>query len=164
MKAAEAWRQLHAGFSRGRESAHGMTLAQATQNMYRFGTYMRVYWEGAAIMLMADVRLRELTAGRQSLDTALAALNECCNAPDRAWSARELFARLDELTGTGVFEEILDQHESSVRFPDLSGTYRALGLATGSDSIEFVNRDDAKHLREAIMGLRAPAAGGLIAE
>ena len=161
MKAAEAWRQLHAGFSRGRESAPGMTLAQATQSMYRFGTYMRVYWEGAAIMLMADVRLRELTAGRQSLDTALAALNECCNATDRAWSARELFTRLDELTGTSVFGEIHDQHVSSNSFPDLSRTYRALGLATGSDSIEFANRDDAKHLRETIMELRAPVAGGL---
>ena len=50
------------------ESAPGMTLAQATENMYRDGTYMRVYWEGAAMLLIADVRLRQMTAGKQSLD------------------------------------------------------------------------------------------------
>ena len=42
--------------------------------MYRNGAFMRVYWEGAAIMLLADQRLRARTQGSQSLDTALDAL------------------------------------------------------------------------------------------
>jgi hypothetical protein len=157
--ALEAWQRLHAGFVRGMESAHGMTLAQATENMYRDGTYMRVYWEGAAMVLMADVRLRQMTAGKQSLDTALAALNDCCAMTDRAWSARELFDKLDEATGMRIFGEIYDQHVASRNFPDLSLTYRALGITTGAGGIEFATRDREILLRDAIMDAGALKAG-----
>ena len=34
-------------------------FADAIERMHREGAYMRVYWEGAALMLMADQRLRE---------------------------------------------------------------------------------------------------------
>jgi len=156
MTALEAWQRLHAGFVRGMENAQGMTLAQATESMYRDGTYMRVYWEGAAMLLIADVRLRQMTAGKQSLDTALAALNECCGMTDRAWSARELFDKLDEVTGARIFAELYDQHIAARSFPDLSQTYRALGLSTGAAGIEFSTDDRERRLRDAIMGAGAP--------
>ena len=151
MTAPDAWRRLHAGFVRGMESAQGLTLAQATENMYRDGTYMRVYWEGAAMLLIADVRLRQMTAGKQSLDTALSALNDCCGMTDRAWSARELLDKLDEVTGTRIFRDIYDQHVASRSFPDLSQTYRALGIVMGVGSIELSTGDREIHLRDAIM-------------
>jgi len=151
MTAEEAWRRLHAGFVRGMESAPGLTLAQATENMYRDGTYMRVYWEGAAMLLIADVRLRQMTAGKQSLDTALAALNDCCGAVDLAWSAREIFDKLDEVTGTGIFSQIYDQHVASRNFPDLLQTYRALGISIGGNGIELSIGDGESQLRDRIM-------------
>jgi hypothetical protein len=147
----QAWSRMHAGFQRGRDDAPGMTLAQATENMYRGSSFMRVYWEGTAIMLLADTRLRQLTAGKQSVDTALAALHRCCMQPERLWTARELFERLDEITGTHVFSELHAAHVSSKDFPDLSGTYRALGLVPGPDGVELL--PDAPHaqMRDAIM-------------
>lgn len=147
----QAWSSMHAGFQRGRDDAQGMTLAQATESMYRGSTFMRVYWEGTAIMLLADIRLRQLTGGKQSLDTALAALHRCCLQPERMWTARELFERLDEITGTHVFSELLAAHVGSKEFPDLSATYRALGLVPGRDGMEL--SPDAPHaqLRDAIM-------------
>ena len=160
MTAAEAWQRLHAGFVRGMESAPGLTLAQATESMYRDDTYMRVYWEGAAMLLIADVRLRQLTAGKQSLDTALAALNDCCGATDRAWSARGLFDKLDEVTGTGVFGEIYDQHVASRNFPDLAQTYRALGVTIGAAGIGLSTEDRERRLRESIMETGAQAVSG----
>ena len=151
MSALEAWQRLNAGFVRGMESAQGMTLAQATESMYRDGTYMRVYWEGAAMLLIADVRLRQMTAGKQSLDTALAALNDCCAMTDRAWSARELCDKLDEVTGTRIFGGIYDQHVASRNFPDLSQTYRALGMTMRARDIELSTGDSEIRLRDAIM-------------
>jgi hypothetical protein len=159
MTALDAWQRLHAGFVRGMDSAHGLTLAQATESMYRDDTYMRVYWEGAAMLLIADVRLRHMTAGKQSLDTALGALNDCCKATDRAWSARELFDKLDEVTGTGIFSAIYDQHVASRNFPDLAQTYRALGIAVGASGIEFSAEDREIRLRDAIMNAGAPISG-----
>ena len=151
MAAAEAWERLHAGFLRGMDSAHGMTLAQATETMYRGGTHMRVYWEGAAMILIADVRLRQLTAGKQSMDTALAALNECCSSTERAWSGRELFDKLDEITGTTVFRELYDQHVASKDFPDLTQAYRSLGITATGSGIELAPEGREKQLRDAIM-------------
>ncbi len=158
MTASEAWHRLHAGFVRGMGSAHGLTLAQATESMYRDDTYMRVYWEGAAMLLIADVRLRQITAGKQSLDTALAALNECCTTADRAWSARQLFDKLDEVTGTGIFGEIYDQHVASKNFPDLTQTYKALGISIGPGGIEFSAEEREARLRDAVMGAAAVAS------
>lgn len=147
----DAWVMLHAGFLRGRDDATGMTLAQATESMYRSGAYMRVYWEGTALMLMADVRLRQMTAGKQSLDTALAALNECCSSEDRSWNAGELMGKLDEITGTGVFRELHDMHVAAMDFPDMAATYRALGIAPHPAGIELSADARERELREAIM-------------
>ncbi|MGH8629647.1 MAG: hypothetical protein ACREU7_02630, partial [Burkholderiales bacterium] len=147
----EAWSRLHSGFQRGRDAAPGMTLAQATENMYRGGTFMRVYWEGAAMILLADVRLRQLTAGKQSMDTALAALRDCCLELDRSWTAKELFARLDEITGTQVFAQLFDAHVASKDFPDLTGVYRQLGLQAAGDALELAPGTPYQQLREAIM-------------
>ena len=149
--ALDAWERLHAGFLRGMDSAPGMTLAQATESMYRGGTHMRVYWEGAAIILIADVRLRQITAGKQSMDTALAALNECCGSEERSWSGRELFDKLDEITGTSVFRELYDQHVASKNFPDLTQAYRSLGITDKGASIELAPEGREKQLRDAIM-------------
>ncbi|MEO8164669.1 MAG: hypothetical protein ABI619_04665, partial [Betaproteobacteria bacterium] len=106
---------------------------------------------GAAILLIADVRLRQMTAGKQSLDTALAALNECCGMTDRAWSAREVLAQLDRVTGTSIFSEAYDQHVASRNFPDLSSTYRTLGITINGEGMELSADGDETQLRKAIM-------------
>ena len=104
------------------------------------------------MLLIADVRLRQMTAGKQSLDTALAALNECCRSNDRAWTAREIFGKLDEETGSGIFGEIYDRHVASRDFPDLAQTWRALGLPTNADGTVSSDSGREAQLRDAIMG------------
>jgi len=151
MSAQEAWRKLDAGFERGRRQANGLTLAEATERMRRSRMFMQVYWSGTAIMLMADLRLRRASAGSQSLDTALAALGACCLKLQKEWDARELFAKLDELTATTVFTSLLNEHVNSARFPDLSQVYRELGLLPVGGDIRLVADAPSAHLRDAIM-------------
>jgi hypothetical protein len=160
----EAWSSLHAGFRRGRNAAPGLTLAQATENMSRGATFMRVYWEGAAMILLADVRLRQLTAGKQSMDTALAALQDCCLDPERSWTAKELFARLDEITSAQVFSELYEAHVASRDFPDLTGIYRQLGIQPAADGVELAPEAPHRRLREAIMTHAALLVGGFPAQ
>ena len=151
MSAQQAWSELHAGFVRGRSEAKDLTLAEATERMYHSRFFMRVYWSGAAIMLLADLRLRQVSDGSQSLDTALAALNACCSGLQREWRARELFARLDELTTTTVFTTLLDEYVDSERFPDLSQAYRELGLVPAGSEVSLVPDAPLAGLRDAIM-------------
>jgi len=153
LAASEAWQRMHSGFRRGMRSMPGITLANATERMHRDGAYMRVYWHGAAMTLIADQRVRERTQGRHSLDTLLRELRECCLDSAEAWPARRLFAKLDELSATTVFSELYEQHVASTRFPDLVGTYRQLGLGLNAsgESVELLTQAPRLADRDAIM-------------
>jgi hypothetical protein len=152
---ADAWQRMHSGFRRGMRSMPGVTLADATERMYRDGAFMRVYWHGAATLLLADQRLRARTQGRESLDTALSRLQQCCLAPDQGWQAGTLFARLDALTGSSVFSELLAEQNAS-RFPDLSEAYALLGLrlSDGGETLELIDQGAQVGDRDAIMRQR----------
>ena len=150
---AEAWQKLHSGFRRGMKSMPGLTLADATDRMFRDGAFMRVYWEGAAMMLLADQRLRSRTGGAQSLDSALAQLRACCLSPETSWQARELFVKLDELTGTSVFGELYEAHVASTAFPRVGDAYPLLGLELDpeGESIRMLDAAPEIAFRDAIM-------------
>jgi len=135
VSAERAWDKLHAGFERGiRGTAHGRSLADASETMMRERAFMRVYWSGAAIALLADVELRRRSGGAQSLDTALAAFSACCLPADHSWSAPALLRELDRLTGTGVFMELYRKYVDSDRFPALGALYADLGLQPVSET------------------------------
>jgi len=144
-----AWRKLHAGFERGEKATRGGTLASATRSGR--GATMRVYWSGAAIFMKADVRLRELSNGSQSLDSALALLHGCCFDTGKSWRARTLLYQLDELTGFSVFSDLYNEHVMDEDFPDMSGTYHQLGLVDRSGSIELKSQAPLKQIRADIM-------------
>jgi hypothetical protein len=128
-----AWNRLHAGFERGiGATSHGRSLAEASETMMRDRSFMRVYWSGAAIALLADVELRRRSAGAQSLDTALAAFRRCCLPAERSWSAGELMQKLDQLTGVTVFMDLYREHVDADEFPELGALYRQLGLQSMS--------------------------------
>jgi hypothetical protein len=150
---SEAWQKLHSGFRRGMKSLPGVTLADATERMFRDKAFMRVYWEGAALMLLADQRLRSRTGGAQSLDSALAGLGACCLSTGRSWNAREVFATLDDLTQTSVFGELYEAHVASTAFPSVAEVYRLLGLQLDDDGETIRMLDAAPQIafRDAIM-------------
>ena len=71
---------------------------------------------------------------------------------ERAWTAREVFSKLDEVTGTGIFGELYDRHVASKDFPDLAQTWRALGMTTAADGAGTTETGREAKLRNAIMG------------
>ncbi len=145
----QAWQGLFEGFTRGQDATHDRTLAEATQGG-RDAT-MRVYWSGAAMMLIADTRLRTATGGRQSLDTALAGLRTCCLDTDKRWRAEELFQQLDRLTGMQIFSSVYEEHVSGRDFPDLQQTWQSLGIITRFDRIRLSDDAPLAKLRTSIM-------------
>jgi hypothetical protein len=153
LPATSAWNKLHAGFQRGIDGTpRGQTLADVSRDMRSNHRYMRVYWSGAAIALMADQKLRQRSGGRESLDTALDKFQACCLPADRRWDSWDFLSKLDELTGTEVFRALYRQHVHSTVFPNLEGTYRLLGLEA-RDSRHVRLREDAplRTVRDAIM-------------
>lgn len=150
----EAWQKLHEGFERGERGTRNETLKVATRSGH--DSIMRIYWSGAAMMLEADTRLRELTEGRQSLDTVLRDLNTCCRRDGKRWSAWDLLSELDRLSATKVFTRVYREHVHSESFPDVSDIYRDLGLESRFGRIRQVNDAPLEDIRDDIM---APGPG-----
>ena len=116
--------------------------------------YMMVYWSGAAIALIGDVELRQLSGGVTSLDTVLKELSRCCLPTKQRWSAAELMPKMDRVAGYDVFVPLYRRYVVQPRFPDLKETYRLLGLESNSNELRFSNDVIGTTLRHDIMGER----------
>lgn len=104
----EAWGKLRAGFAQGRRAMSGsLRSSRSTKHLY---------WGGAAFYMLADVRLRERPVA-QTLDQVLAKLYQCCLPSDKLWQASEFMARLDELSQTQIFSQLLENEATANRFP-----------------------------------------------
>lgn len=156
MTADQGWAKLLAGFGRGEAQAGGQTLREASRAMRRSGAFMRVYWSGAALALTADVTLRTESGGRESLDTVLGRLADCCLPSDRSWTAVELLERMDTLGGDGVFMKLYRRWIDDRAFPDYAPALAALGIKRNGPTLAFSSEPGARRLRDAIM---SPAGG-----
>ena len=145
----EAWQSMHEGFQRGVKATHGGSLAEATRSGWR--STIRVYWSGAAMMLMADMQLRESSGGQQSLDTALKSLSWCCMANGKTWRAHEILRKLDELTGSRIFSGLYNKYVHEESFPDLSDTWKHLGVNTHHGQVKLLDDAPMVNVRSDIM-------------
>jgi len=155
----QAWEELDAGFRRGMQDTRPHeTLAEVGENMRRNRRFMRVYWSGAAIALLADVELRKRSGGRRSLASALQGFSECCLPSDRSWSPARFMQRLDQLAQSDVFARLYERYAQSSQFPDLQSAYDQLGLRSSPTGLNFAGGESARLLRGSIMqsAARAP--------
>ena len=140
-----AWQKLHAGFGRGSKASGRQTLRQANRRMREQGGYMRVYWTGAAIAMLADVELRQQTQGRVSLDTVLAEFAACHLPSEKMWRVEDFLNTLDDIGESNIFMALYRNYADSTRFPDLSKAYDLLGLK--------VDRSGTLQLNDTVPGL-----------
>ncbi|MFV2089471.1 MAG: hypothetical protein ACC642_02340 [Pseudomonadales bacterium] len=91
---SEAWNRLHRSFEQARKVRSPPRLDQLHRRPF-WEVRILIYWSGAAMALLADTRLRTLSEGRESLDTVLGRLQECCLPSGSTWRAEELFEKLD---------------------------------------------------------------------
>ena len=147
----EGWQRMRDGFQRGARTAPELGLARANERVGYSGIYLRVYWAGAAMMLAADLRLRNQTGGKQSLDTALDQLSRCCASEERRWSAQEIILRLDELTGTTIFSDLVRAQFEGNAYPDYEATLARAGVKAGVMEVEFDASAPWADERDALM-------------
>jgi len=145
----QAWQDLYQGIRRGEAGTNGGTLTEAASAGR--GQTMRVYWSGAALMLMADTRLRAEPGSSQSLDSALKALRDCCLKNGKSWRARNLLTELDRLTDSDIFSSLYQEHVDTDRFPDLTETWQALGVSNRFGRTRLIPDAPWAGIRQAIM-------------
>lgn len=109
-----------------------------------------IYWGGALFCLAADVRIREETRGRKSLDDVLRVALARGGDATRVWSLQEVVALADDVTGTSVVSDMYERYAARGERIDIDALMSSLGVAAdGRDA------DDSRPLawvRRSIIG------------
>ena len=145
-----AWQKIYDGFERGRQSRPELSPNEASSGGVSSGL-MKIYWAGAAIALMADVQLRELSGGKESLDDILDKLQLCCLPSERVWSGPELFAQLDALASAPVFMPLYRRFADTAGFPDTSNIFERLGLSVSDGEVRIRIPAKLRSIRKSIL-------------
>lgn len=144
----QAWQSLHDGFMRAQadKQFEGQSLRDVSAAMRTRGGFMRVYWSGARYFLALDIRLRQQSGGKQSLDLALRKLNDCC--ADQHLSVPQIVSKLDELNGVLLFEQLYDKVDSSTRIPDADTLFASVGVTVVDGAVRLQEEGPGARLRK----------------
>lgn len=137
-----AWKRISDGFARGQASRPELSPNEAAESGVRQAR-MKIYWSGAAIALMADIELRRSSDGKESLDTILGQLQECCLPSKRDWSGSQLFKKLDSFLESPVFMPLYRQYANEDGFPNIDPVMHDLGIRKTKQGVVL---DDDKRL------------------
>ena len=91
-------------------------------------TWARKYWGGALFCLEADVQIRQRTANRFGLQTALRAILEATGGYAAEKDIAEVLRIGDAATGTRVLEDLYDREKATPMMPELDSLWRQLGV------------------------------------
>jgi hypothetical protein len=151
----QAWQRLAGGFQRSQAGPYAESLEQAAADMGRSGSFLRVYWSGAAYWLTVDMELRRTSGGKLTLDTALSRFRDCCLPAYGEWKPEDFVARLDAVLGVTSFTRHYREFARMKRFPDWQASLARLGVRVGEDSVTLDESAPDASIRIAITVLRA---------
>src|SRR5262249_7695814 len=143
LSAEQVWEGLLEGLPKGLPGPHDLGLD-------RTPTWGRTYWGGALYCIVADVRIRQRTANRKSLDDALRAVLERGGNVSTTWPLTRVLDEADRATGVPVLRELYAEMGLTPSSLDLADLFRQLGVSLRGDDILFDDRAPLAELRRAI--------------
>jgi hypothetical protein len=147
LSAAEVWRGFAEGSPRGEPRRGDRGLDHA-------GSRNRIYWGGNTYWLLADVRIRERTDDRRSVDDATRAILDAGGDGNVHWDLSAVLATGDRATGTGVLTELHEEFGMKAGRVDLEALWKRLGVVYDRGQVTF---DDAAPLAKVRQSITAPA-------
>ena len=145
LSAEEVWRGFAEGSPRG-EPRRG------DQGLDHAGSRNRIYWGGNTYWLLADVRIRERTENRKSVDDAARAILDAGGDGNVHWELANVLAIGDRATGTDVLTELHEQFGMKAGRVDLDALWKRLGVAYAHGRVTF---DDSAPLAKARASITA---------
>jgi len=157
----QAWTRILKGFKKGRAGASRKNLEQTAADMSAMHSFHNVYWSGAAMMLRADVRLRQISNNNFSLDDILKQVQPFLKGSQEEWSGMEMMQLFDRFSGTTVFMDIYNRYVPGSRFPVDAAFLEKMGIIEDRNGIHLKDNAPASAIRRAILsphGARRPPA------
>jgi hypothetical protein len=113
-------------------------------------TWARTYWGGALYCLQADVAIREQTANRVGLQSALRAILQETGGYGAEREIGEVLRIGDAATGTPVLHRLYEQIRLTPQTPDLDQLWTLLGVPADPKTQAFDDRAPLAAIRIAI--------------
>lgn len=111
-----------------------------------------IYWGGALFCFAADVRIREETRGRHSLDDVMRAALARGGDATTVWTVAEVVRLGDQVTGTTVLSEMYDRYAARGERIDIDGLFASLGVDRDATTMTLDERKPLAWVRRQIIG------------
>lgn len=143
MRPQDAWREFVEGLPQG--------LPTPDERGLDFdGARERIYWGGNLYWLLADVRIRQQTGNRRSVDDAIRAILDAGGDGGAIWSLARVLKTGDKATGTTVLKDLHDELGLKPGHVDLDALWKDLGVRYDSGVITFDETAPWAKIRAAI--------------
>ncbi len=145
----EVWREFVEGLPQGlpEEGDRGL------DNTF---TRERIYWGGNLFWLLADVRIREKTNNRHSVDDAIRAILNAGGNGDAVWSLERVLEVGDKATHTTVLKDLHNELGPKPGTVDLDALWKQLGVQYKEGAISFDDTAPGAAIRIAITSDHPP--------
>lgn len=152
----EGWFELVEGIVMAEKMAKedGRSIADATGSMQSERNYRQVYWTGATLSLLLDVRLRLKNGVDHGLNIALRGLDRAVLDPT-PWRAKRVLKHLDQTSQTTVGKDILDAIQSQ-NFPEIWPYLDRMGVQWVDGKVVLDDTAELVGIRRAIMARPVP--------
>jgi hypothetical protein len=115
-------------------------------------TWGRTYWGGSLFCLVADVTIRERTAGAHSFDDVMRAVVATGDDVETRWDVERLLDVGDRATGTTVLHDLYRTMALAPGTVDLPGLWSRLGVRGNGSAITFDDTAPLASVRRGIAG------------
>jgi predicted metalloprotease with PDZ domain len=113
-------------------------------------TWARSYWGGALYCLLADVKIREQTQNRASLDDALRAILAAGGNISVRWTIERVLEEGDRATATTVLTDLYREMADAPTRPDLTALWRRLGVVQRGRRVAFDDNAPLAEIRRSM--------------
>jgi hypothetical protein len=149
LTAEQVWSGYVDGMPQGQPKA-------GDQGLDRTHTWGRTYWGGAIFWLLADVRVREQTGNRHSIDDAFHAILDAGGDGSVHWTLDKVLEVGDRATGTSVLKDVHDEMGDKPKVIDLDALWSRLGIIKRGDNVVFDDTAPLAEIRRSMTERRGP--------
>ncbi len=110
-----------------------------------------VYWGGTLFWLLVDVRIREETGNRLSLQDALATILREGGQARRVWPMKKVLRVGDRATGTRALSRTYAEMAASPYREDLDTLWTKLGVRVRGSEVSYDDGAPLAHIRRALL-------------
>lgn len=146
---ARLWSELIEGAPQGQPE-------RGDRGLDRTHTWGRTYWGGTLFWLLADLDIRDRTAGRKSADDVLRGLLAAGDDGSRHLESMALFAAGDRATGVDALTALHVRQGLRPETVDLERIWQRLGISRDGRSVRFDDGAEWAGLRRAMTALPVP--------